>query len=76
MENRTMNVIELGDVLANDLLTFAQENNITAHDLLVGTAIAERFLQRAVCATSQDALDAILEADATIGAVSTQLESN
>ncbi len=75
--SRTMtNVIELGDVLANDLLTFARENGISAHDLLVSTAIAERFLQRAVCATSQDALNAILEADATIGAASTHLESN
>lgn len=70
-------MMELADLIASDLLTFAADNGLTAHDLLMVTATAERLLQTAVCPGDKQAVtDALQEADATFVAVTTRLETN
>jgi len=73
----TQELIEAADSVASDLLVFARNHEISAHDLLMVTALAERLLQNALCGENpQAALHAVLEADATFTAVSEELEAN
>lgn len=70
-------LMELADLLATDLLTFARENDVSAHDLMMATAMAERLLQTVLCPGDQQAVvDALQEADATFVAVTSRLEPN
>ena len=73
----TTKLIELADLLANDLLTFAGDQGLSAHDLLMVTALSERLLQTAVCPGDDgSAIRAMQEAEATFIAVANHLEPN
>lgn len=73
----TEQMIHLADLLANDLVTFGGDQGLTAHDLLMVTAMAERLLQTVVAPQNPTAvLRAMQEAEATFVAVSMDLEMN
>ena len=74
---RTNELMAQAETLANDLLQYAQENQIGAHELIMIATTANRLLQ-SVCfpGSKGSALDAVMEAHATFEAVSSPLETN
>ena len=71
----TEQLLEVGDALANDFVTFAQEHGISGRDLLLAVAIGENMLHKAI-ATPKTTVEVIQEAAATVAAVSGPLGAN
>ena len=65
-------LLEFADRIASDLLTIGQDNQISAKDLVMATAIAQRLIQT-VTHPGDDvgASEAVREADATLAAANT-----
>ena len=70
-------LLEFADRIASDLLTIGQDNQISAKDLVMATAIAQRLLQTVTHPGDDVAVgEAVREADATLAAANTILTVN
>lgn len=73
----TNELMEMADALATELLELATRRKMTKHEFLMLVAITERMLQKVVLFDDVAKMRAALEeADATLKAVSEQLETH
>lgn len=73
---KTSKLLHLSELVAQDLLTLADEAGLSGHELLMVSSVTNRLLQRVVDDDPMTAIRAMQEAEATFVAVSTQLEAN
>jgi hypothetical protein len=63
------NLVDFADQLAQELVTYADDNNITARELLMGLVLTERLLQQVFPGPKLACLQAVLEGHATFDAL-------
>lgn len=69
-------IMDLADAFASDLLQHAEEQGIHPRDLMVASVISHKLLQLVLTPNPMDALSVVQEADATFTASSRMLEAN
>lgn len=63
------NLIEFADQLAQELVTYSDDNGLSARELLMGLVMTERLLQQIFPGPKLEVLQAVMEGHATFDAL-------